>query len=327
MRMSLKHVSRIPSMQSPSTGLHRDAGVTAVLPEGAPSLRSRISWGAVLGGAVVALAVGLMLHALGAGIGATTVDPVDGATPTARSFGIGAAIWMLVSNLIALGIGGYAAARLSGTSDNTDGTLHGLAVWATSFLISAVLLGNLVAGIASTVGSGAASVIGGAAQGAGSMAAAAGQQVANRTDTSTLQSVTQQVTGRMQAAFEGSGGAPAALTSDQRKAEIARLATRRLTDGQLAAPDRDRLNQLVAAEYNIPAQEAQQRVQQAEQQAVEAAQRAEDTARRAADAAASGAATAGYAVFAIMLLGAGAAILGARKGTRDLHAVRATRLA
>ena len=100
-----------------------------------------------------------MLNALGAGIGANTVDATARDTPSASSFGIGAAIWLLISNLIGLGVGGYVAARLSGTSDNTDGTLHGLAVWGTSFLISAVLLGNLVSGIASTAASGASSVI------------------------------------------------------------------------------------------------------------------------------------------------------------------------
>src|SRR5919112_5322125 len=102
---------------------------TARVPEGAPSLPSRISWGAVIAGAVVALAIALMLNALGAGVGATTIDATGRDSPSASSFGIGAAIWLLISNLIGLGVGGYVAARLSGTSDNTDGTLHGLAVW------------------------------------------------------------------------------------------------------------------------------------------------------------------------------------------------------
>ncbi|MBO1077236.1 hypothetical protein IAI58_16990 (plasmid) [Roseomonas marmotae] len=278
-------------------------------------------------GAVVALTIGLMLNALGAGIGATTVDAAARDTPSASSFGIGAAIWMLVSNLIGLAVGGYTAARLSGTSDNTDGTLHGLAVWGTTFLISAVLLGNLVSGIATTATTGASNLLGGVAQGAGSFASAAGQQVANRTSTSTLQSASQGVVDRMQGALSGSGGDPASMTSDQRKAEIGTLATRRVTDGPLSQQDRDRLNQLVAAEYGISPQDAQQRVQQAEQQATQAAQRAEETARRAADGAARGASIAGFSIFGIMLLGAIASVIGARRGTRDLLAFRNTRVA
>jgi len=306
-----------------SSGLRQ--GVTSggvVTAQGAPSLPFRVSWGAVFAGAVVAVAIGLMLNALGVGIGATTVDATARNTPSASSFGIGTAIWILVSNLIGLAIGGYVAARLSGTSDNTDGTLHGLALWGTTFLVSAVLLGNLVAGVASTATTGASNVLGGVAQGAGSVVSAAGQQAASRVDTSTLQSATQAVVNRAQGALSGTGGDPATMSSDQRKAEIGSLVTRRVTDGNLSQPDRDRLNSLVAAEYKVSPQEAQQRVQQAEQQATQAAQRAEDTARRAADATATGTSMAAFAVFATMLLGAIAAVLGARRGTRDVMLVR-----
>ncbi|MFC0387594.1 hypothetical protein [Muricoccus vinaceus] len=313
-------------MPTQTTTSGYDVATTAVLPEGAPSLPSRISWGAVIAGAVVALTIGLMLNALGAGIGATTVDAAARDTPSASSFGIGAAIWVLVSNLIGLAVGGYVAARLSGTSDNTDGTLHGLAVWGTTFLISAVLLGNLVSGIASTAASGASSLVSSVASGAGSAVSAVGQQAANRTSTSTLQNAAQGLVDRVQGALSG-GGAPASMTSDQRKAEIATLVTRRVTDGQLSAPDRDRLNGLVAAEYNLSPQDAQARVQQAEQQATQAARQAEEKARSAADAAASGAAKAAFAVFGIMLLGAIASVLGARRGTRDLLTIRNTRVA
>jgi hypothetical protein len=298
-----------------STGAYSGAAA-AVLPEGAPSLPSRVSWGAVIAGAVVALTIGLMLNALGAGVGATTVDAAARSSPSASSFGIGAAIWLLVSNLIGLAVGGYVAARLSGTADNTDGTLHGLAVWGTTFLISAVLLGNLVSGIASTATSGASSLLGGVASGAGSVASAAGQQVADRTSTGALQSAAQSVTDRVQAALNGTGGNPTAMTSDQRKAEMGQLVTRRVTDGQLSQQDRDRLNQLVAAEYNI-----------SPQQATQAARQAEETARRAADAAASGTSIAAFSIFGIMLLGAIAAVLGARRGTRDLLTLRTARVA
>jgi hypothetical protein len=259
-----------------------------------------------------------MLNVLGAAIGSMMVDATARDTPDASSFGIGAGIWLLVSNLIALGVGAYVAARLSGTADNTDGTLHGVAVWATTFLLSAVLLGNLAAGAVSTVASGASSMIGGMASGAGSVAAAAGEQAADRTSTSTIQSATQSLIDRAQNALSG-GGEPAAMTSDQRKAEMTTLVTRRVTDGNLSNPDRDRLNALVAAEYNISPQDAQQRVQQVEQQTQQAVQQAEQRAREAADAAAKGTSVASFALFATMLLGLIAAIIGSRRGTRDVH--------
>jgi hypothetical protein len=190
-----------------------------------------------------------------------------------------------------------------------------------------VLLGNLVAGIASTVTTGTSNLLGGVAQGAGSAASAVGQQAASRMDTGTLQSVTQATVNRVQGALSGTGGDPATMSSDQRKAEIGTLVTRRVTDGNLSQQDRDHLNQLVAAEYGISPQEAQQRVQQAEQQATQAAQRAEETARRAADATATGASTAAFAIFATMLLGAIASVLGARRGTRDILLVRSAHTA
>ncbi|WP_431266746.1 hypothetical protein [Dankookia sp. P2] len=57
------------------------AAYGAVAPEGAPALPPRISWGAVLAGGVVAVAVGTMLNILGVAIGASTVDATAGATP------------------------------------------------------------------------------------------------------------------------------------------------------------------------------------------------------------------------------------------------------
>ena len=199
------------------------------------------------------------------------------------------------------------AARLSGTADGTDGTLHGVAVWATSFLVSAVLLGNLLAGVASTATTNASGILGGLARGAGSVVSTAGEQIANRTSTETVQSTTQSLIDRAQNALSG-GGDPAAMNSDQRKAEIASLVRRRITDGNLPAPDRERLNTLVAAEFGIPPQEAQQRVDRLEQQAKQAAEQAEQRAREAADATAKAAAWTSFAVFMTMLLGMSAAI-------------------
>lgn len=294
---------------------------TTVEVEGAPSLASRISWGAIFAGAVVALSIALMLNVLGTAIAAMLVDTTTRETPSATSFGIGGAVWLVVSHLIAMGFGGYAAARLSGTADGTDGTLHGVAVWGTTVLVSAVLIGNVVAGAASMAASGASSIVGGLANGTGSLMSEVGQQAANRTSTSALQSTTQGMIDRAQNALSG-GGNPASMTPDQRKAEIGTLVGRRVTDGDLSAADRDRLNNLVAAESGITPQEAQQRVQQMEQQTTQAVQQAKEKARQAADATAKGTYIASFSIFGVMLLGLIAAILGSRSGTRAMLARR-----
>jgi hypothetical protein len=105
-------------MQTEATGAVRAA---AALPEGGPALPPRISWDAVLAGGIVAAAIAATLNILGAAIGAATVDAVGRATPGAFSLGIVAAVWLVTANTIALAAGGYTAARLSGTSDDTDG--------------------------------------------------------------------------------------------------------------------------------------------------------------------------------------------------------------
>ena len=211
------------------------------------------------------------------------------------------AIWLLVSNLIGLAVGGYAAARLSGTADETDATLHGLGVWASAFLLSAVLLGNVVAGTASTAFGAVSSIVGGAARGAGSAVAAVADQ-ANP----------QALIDRARLALSGPSD-PARMNT-----EISGRIGRRIANGSLTDAERQRLSALIAAEAGIPEQEAAQRIQAYEAEAQRAARAVEERARRAADAAASGTAKAAFWVFAALLLGGIAAIMGARSGTRNL---------
>ena len=68
-----------------------------------------ISWSAIFAGVVVAVAVQLVLSMLGVGVGLGLVEPTAGDTPGAGSFGIGAGLWWLISNLLALTAGGYVA--------------------------------------------------------------------------------------------------------------------------------------------------------------------------------------------------------------------------
>jgi hypothetical protein len=276
------------------------------MPEGAPVLRHRISWGAILAGALIAIAIGAALNLLGFAIGVTNVDAQAGDTPSASTYGIVGSIWMLVSNLLGLALGGYAAARLSGTSDSADATLHGAAVWAAAYLVSAVLLGSVVSGAASTATSALSHVVGGIGQAAGSAAQAVAPQVNP-----------EELADRARIALSGPAD-PARMTTEQRSAEIGSLVAKRAVNGDLTGDDRTRLNRLVAAEAGITEQEAAARVQAYEADARRVAQDAERRAREAADAAAKAASIAAFWVFAALVLGALAAIVGARTGTRDL---------
>ncbi len=124
--------------------------------EGAPGWR-RISWGAIFAGAFVTLAVFLTLQMLGAGIGASAIDLTGSRTTSARSLGIGAAIWWFIMGLISLFIGGWVAGRLGWRLNKLDRALHGLTVWSlfyvAMFLLVTTALSALVGGGISLLGS------------------------------------------------------------------------------------------------------------------------------------------------------------------------------
>ena len=114
---------------------------------------ARISWGAIFAGAVVALATQLVLTLIGGAVGLATLNPATGQTPSGTAFGIGAAIWLVISSLISLFFAGYVAGRLGGTF---NGWLHGLATWATVTVLTILMLTTAAGGLV-----GAASGLGG----------------------------------------------------------------------------------------------------------------------------------------------------------------------
>ncbi len=145
---------------------HDDAGGSHV--------HRRISWGAIFGGVILVVAVQLLLSLLGAGIGLDTVNTNAGTTPDASSLGIGAGAWWIISSIIALAFGGYAAAWLAGIELRWDGVLHGLITWGIASLLTVYLLSSAIGGI---IG-GSASALGGIASAAGSGIKDAAQPVA-----------------------------------------------------------------------------------------------------------------------------------------------------
>lgn len=97
----------------PDTPIRGAAGVLtdgrAVPPETATS---GVAWPAIFGGAFAAAALSLVLIALGAGFGLASVSPWANAGASAATFTITAAIWMIVTQWLASGLGGYLTGRL-----------------------------------------------------------------------------------------------------------------------------------------------------------------------------------------------------------------------
>jgi len=155
--------------------LERKHGDAATL---STAMYSRINWGAVIAGLVIALGLQLVLGLAGAATGLAVYDVGD----SGRPFGIGAAIWALLTPLIALFVGGMTTGRLAGILSRKDGFLHGALVWALSTLFTVWLLGQGIGAVTGTAFRLAGNVVGGAASGVARGASAAASQVAQNTD-------------------------------------------------------------------------------------------------------------------------------------------------
>lgn len=129
---------------------------SAAFGEGYEAIK-RVSWGAIFAGTVVAMVVQIVLTLLGISIGLGVISQTPG-TGVLGGVGIGTAIWLIVSTLISLFIGGYVAGRLAGMPTRPDGVLNGIVVWALATLISLYLatstVGSAVSGVAGFLGQG-----------------------------------------------------------------------------------------------------------------------------------------------------------------------------
>ncbi|HET6568934.1 MAG TPA: hypothetical protein VFG50_13290 [Rhodothermales bacterium] len=137
---------------------------------GFPAAIKRASWGAIFAGGFVAFATESTLAMLGLAVGFSTIDPVTEANPLG-GFAIGAAIWMLISTIIAFLIGGYVAGRLAGMPRRQDGVWHGIATWALVTVFSLWLMTSAMGTLVNT----ATGVLGRGVQFLGNAAPAAAQ--------------------------------------------------------------------------------------------------------------------------------------------------------
>jgi hypothetical protein len=271
--------------------------------------RRRVSWGAIFAGVVIALAVQLLLGVLGLGIGLGTVDPAQGDTPSAASLGIGAGLWWLVSYLLAAVAGGYAAARLAGSTRPLDGSLHGLVTWGFGLILTFYLLTSAVGGV---IG-GAFRTIGGAASTLGQTVKDAAPQLA-QTAGVTPDAIRERAESLLNAQPPAD---PRAMSREDATKEIASNLPKLVQGGEAASQARDRITQIMAAQLNISPEEANSRLDQLQSQAQQTASQAVGTAKQAADTTASGLSTASLLAFAALLLGAGAAWFGGYRAARD----------
>lgn len=111
-----------------------------------------VSWRAIFAGTVCVLSIMLLLNLFGLALGLGTINPTEESNPFS-GIGTGSIIWWILSNLLALFVGGYVAARVGVSFSNKSGIVQGIMTWALYTLISAWLLTSVVGSILSGVGS------------------------------------------------------------------------------------------------------------------------------------------------------------------------------
>jgi len=268
---------------------------------------TRVSWGAIFAGVVIAIAVQLVLGILGTGIGLSLVDPVEGTTPGAAGFGIGAGIYWLITTVIALGAGCYAAARVAGVHDRFDGLVHGLVVWGVTLILTLYLLTSAVGGI-----------IGGAFRTVGSVASAAGTGIGAAAPKVADVAGVDVTDVRDEAAqyLATAPSNPAQMTPEQAQKEIAQELPALAKGGQDGAQAESRIVDIVAAQRQISRPEAQAQVTRAKARFVQTKNNAVATAKTATDKAAGAAAGTSFTLVIALIIGAAAAAFGASAATR-----------
>ena len=223
---------------------------------------SGVSWPAVIAGAFVAAALSLILLALGAGLGLSSISPWSNVGASASTVSGAAVVWLIVMQMIASGMGGYTAGRLRTKwaaihSDEVHfrDTAHGLLVWAVGLVITVYFLTSA-----------ATTMVGGAAQ-LGATAAS---------------------TAQAEGATSGASGyfADMLFRSNQVRTdgsvymtpEAGRIFSNALTQSEMPSADKTYLGQVVAARTGLSQPDSEKRVTEV----VAAARQAADTARKAA---------------------------------------------
>jgi hypothetical protein len=263
------------------------ASPAVVVADGSSGTQSAVSWAAVIAGGVAAVAVTLLLVALGTGIGLSSVSPWSSLNPSSTTFTLLAAVWLIIVQWLSSGLGGYLAGRLrtKWTSLHTDevffrDTAHGFLAWA--------LASILVAAFATSSVSSAVSSAGRAISGAASTAT---QAVAAQTSGDT---------GYFLDILFRKDEPDTNVSSQDARAEGGRILAKSVANGTLDPADRTYLAKLIAGRTGISQQDAEKRIDDAMAQI----KTAEEKTKQAANEARKASAKASFYLFFSMLIGA-----------------------
>jgi hypothetical protein len=278
--------------------------------------RSYIDWAAILGGTVVATAIGLIFTTFGAALGLSAISAEVGEGSGMLGL-ILTGLWMVVTLIASYAAGGYIAGRMRRRVDQasidevaTRDGVNGLVVWGAGMVIAAMVIGNVVSSTVSAAGS----VADAAVTATGSALGGVVEGAATLLPDDPMIAVTDALTRPAQID-------PA--TAD--RAELARQAASILgtaaMSGEVSDADRAYLIGATTTLTGLPPAEVEARVDQAITAAIQArdtatslAAEAEQAAINAAEIARKSAVLTGFLLAAASLIAAAAAVVGAVKG-------------
>ncbi|MGB6326569.1 MAG: hypothetical protein WBG11_12590 [Methylocella sp.] len=273
------------------------------------SIRSAVSWSAIIAGAVAATAATVILLVLGAGVGLSVISPWYGAGASAETVGVSAVVWLVVVQWVSSGLGGSLAGRLRtkwvGVHTHEvffRDTAHGFLAWSLAAVGGALVFASVTAWGIGGVAKGTSDVAAASASGAAQAGVQNGHVGAGDGSAYFVDSMFRSSTNFV----DGDKTAP--------RAEATRILVRNIQDGKvvLSPADKAYMAQMVAARTDLSQREAEQRVDTVVNQLNDAGQKA----RQAADVARKRAARLSIATALSMLIGAFIASAAAAHGGR-----------
>lgn len=278
-----------------------------VLDQPGTPVKSTASWSAIIAGAFVAIAVSLVLFALGSALGFASISAWEGQGASMTTFAVTTAIWLIVMQWLSSAVGGYVAGRLRSRWMGTHpheiffrDTAHGLVTWAVATVVVAALLASSVL-----------SALSGGAHVAATVAAGAAQAAAGITTPTYLYGLDRLLR-------PADASAPVAQNAPDVRPEVTHVIVQTVaSNGTVSDADRSYLASLVAARTGASPQEAQTRVNDF----ISAANQARDNVKASAEAARKAAAKMAIFTALALVIGAFIACLTAALGgkLRDEH--------
>jgi len=204
---------------------------------------SGVSWPAVMAGGLVTAALSVILLALGAGLGLSSISVWEGGV-SAATIGTAAILWLILMQMMSASMGGYLAGRLRTKWTNIHNdevyfrdTAHGFLAWAVALVITAAFLGSA-----------AASMVGRTTSTAPERTGMTDEAVGARPNQYFVDTLFR------------SSGASSDVNDAPVRSEAGAIFANGLRQGELSGADRAYLAQLVAARSGISQGEAAKRV-------------------------------------------------------------------